>query len=66
MASEKVVKAGLAVAMLAVVLGVAGYVVVFWHNYQGCQQLEAAAVKNGKPMSCADIKAAAKEASRKQ
>jgi hypothetical protein len=60
MASEKVVKLGLAAAMIAVVLGVAGYVMVFWHNYQGCQQLEAEAAKNGKPMSCADIKAAAK------
>lgn len=60
MASEKLVKMGLAVAMLAVVLGVAGYILVFWHNYQGCQQLEAAAAKNGKPMSCAEIKAAAK------
>ena len=50
--------------MVAVVLGVAGYVVVFWHNYQGCQQLEAEAVKNGQPMSCADIKAAAKAAAR--
>ncbi|MRW83921.1 hypothetical protein GJ698_07400 [Pseudoduganella sp. FT26W] len=60
MASEKVVKMGLAAAMVAVVLGVAGYVVVFWHNYTGCQQLEAEAAKNGKPMSCADIKAAAK------
>jgi hypothetical protein len=47
-----------------VVLGVAGYVLVFWHNYQGCQQLEAAAAKSGKPMSCADIKAAAKEQGR--
>lgn len=46
--------------MVAVVLGVAGYVLVFWHNYSGCQQLEAEAAKNGKPMSCADIKAAAK------
>ncbi len=60
MASEKVVKLGLVVAMVAVVLGVAGYVVVFWHNYQGCQQLEAEAARNGKPMSCAEIKAAAK------
>ncbi|MYN43181.1 hypothetical protein GTP55_27940 [Duganella sp. FT109W] len=60
MASEKLVKMGLAVAMLAVVLGVAGYILVFWHNYQGCQQLEAAAAKNGKPMSCTEIKAAAK------
>lgn len=65
MASEKVVKLGLAAAMIAVVLGVAGYVLVFWHNYQGCQQLEAEAARNGKPMSCADIKAAAKAASRK-
>lgn len=56
MASEKLMKMGLAVAMLAV----AGYILVFWHNYQGCQQLEAAAAKNGKPMSCAEIKAAAK------
>jgi hypothetical protein len=60
MASEKVVKLGLAAAMVAIVLGVAGYVLVFWHSYQGCQQLEAEAAKNGKPMSCADIKAAAK------
>ena len=60
MASEKVVKLVLAAAMVAVVLGVAGYVLVFWHNYQGCQQLEAEAARNGKPMSCADIKAAAK------
>jgi hypothetical protein len=60
MASEKVVKMGLVAAMVAVVLGVAGYVVVFWHNYTGCQQLEAEAARNGKPMSCADIKAAAK------
>lgn len=60
MASEKVVKMGLVVAMIAVVLGVGGYVLVFWHNYQGCQQLEAEAARNGKPMSCADIKAAAK------
>ncbi|SDF64143.1 hypothetical protein SAMN05216320_101844 [Duganella sp. OV458] len=65
MASEKVVKLGLAAAMVAIVLGVAGYVLVFWHSYQGCQQLEAEAAKNGKPMSCADIKAAAKEASRR-
>lgn len=64
MASEKLVKLGLAGAMLAVVLGVAGYVLVFYHNYQGCQQLEAEAVRNGKPMSCADIKAAAKAASK--
>jgi 2-keto-4-pentenoate hydratase/2-oxohepta-3-ene-1,7-dioic acid hydratase in catechol pathway len=43
---------------------VAGYVLVFWHNYQGCQQLEADAARNGKPMSCADIKAAAKAANK--
>lgn len=61
MASEKIVKFTIAVAMVAVVLGVAGYVVVFYHNYQGCQQLEAQAAQHGKPMSCADIKAAAKE-----
>jgi hypothetical protein len=60
MASEKAVKFVLAGAMIAVVLGVAGYVLVFWHNYTGCQQLEAEAAKNGKPMSCAEIKAAAK------
>lgn len=60
MASEKAVKFALAAAMVAVVLGVAGYVVVFYHNYQGCQQLEEEAVKNGKPMSCAEIKEAAK------
>nr|WP_315250800.1 hypothetical protein [uncultured Duganella sp.] len=65
MASEKVVKFGLAAAMVAVVLGVAGYVLVFWHNYQGCQQLEAEAARNGNPMSCADIKAAAKAASKR-
>ncbi|MYM31176.1 hypothetical protein GTP58_22825 [Duganella sp. CY15W] len=65
MASEKTTKVVLAAAMVAVVLGVAGYVVVFWHNYQGCQQLEAEAVKNGQPMSCADIKAAAKAAARR-
>lgn len=65
MASEKLVKLGLAGAMLAVVLGVAGYVLVFYHNYQGCQQLEAEAAKNGTPMSCAEIKAAAKEASKR-
>jgi hypothetical protein len=65
MASEKAVKLGLAVAMIAVVLGVAGYVLVFWHNYNGCQQVEAEAARNGKPMSCAEIKAAAKEQSRK-
>lgn len=64
MASEKAVKFGLAAAMVAVVLGVAGYVLVFWHNYQGCQQLEAEAARNGHPMSCADIKAAAKAASK--
>lgn len=64
MASEKVVKLGLAAAMVAVVLGVAGYVLVFWYNYQGCQQLEAEAARNGNPMSCADIKAAAKAASK--
>ncbi|NYE60513.1 hypothetical protein FHW58_001665 [Duganella sp. 1224] len=66
MASEKVVKLGLVAAMVAVVLGVAGYVVVFWHNYQGCQQLEAEAARNGKPMSCGDIKAAAKAAAKAQ
>jgi len=60
MASEKTVKFILAAAMVAVVLGVAGYVLVFWHTYSGCQQLEAEAAKNGKPMSCEDIKAAAK------
>jgi hypothetical protein len=60
MASEKTVKFILAAGMVAVVLGVAGYVLVFWHNYNGCQQLEAEAAKTGKPMSCADIKAAAK------
>lgn len=65
MASEKVVKLGLAVAMVAIVLGVAGYVMVFWHSYQGCQQLEAEAAKNGKPMSCAEIKAEAKAASKR-
>jgi hypothetical protein len=41
-------------------------VLVFWHNYQGCQQLEAEAARNGKPMSCADIKAAAKAAANPQ
>lgn len=65
MASEKVVKLGLAVAMVAIVLGVAGYVMVFWHSYQRCQQLEAEAAKNGKPMSCAEIKAEAKAASKR-
>ncbi|WP_432377377.1 hypothetical protein [Duganella sp. P38] len=65
MASEKVVKLGLAAAMVAIVLGVAGYVLVFWHSYQGCQQLEAEAARNGKPMSCAEIKAEAKAASKR-
>jgi flagellar basal body-associated protein FliL len=60
MASDKAVKLAILAAMVTVVLGVAGYVVVFWHNYQGCQQLEAEAARDGKPMSCADIKAAAK------
>ncbi|MRW88897.1 hypothetical protein GJ699_02765 [Duganella sp. FT80W] len=60
MASEKASKFILVAAMVAVVLGVLGYVVVFYHNYTGCQQLEAEAAKNGKPMSCAEIKEAAK------
>lgn len=60
MASEKTVKFMLGCAIVAVALSVLGYVAVFWHNYNGCQQLEAEAAKNGKPMSCGEIKAAAK------
>ena len=62
MATEKTVKILLLAAIVAVVLSVVGYVVVFAHDYIGCQQLEDAAVKAGKPMSCSEIKAAAKAA----
>ena len=41
MASEKTVKFILAAAMVAVVLGVAGYVLVFWHNYSDARKKTA-------------------------
>lgn len=57
MSSQKLSKAFIIAAMIAVALSVIGYVFVVVADYTDCERIEAAELKKGNKVSCRDIKA---------
>lgn len=57
MASQKLSKAFIIVALIAVALSVVGYVFVVVADYTDCERIEAAELKKGNKISCRDVKA---------
>jgi flagellar basal body-associated protein FliL len=57
MSSQKLSKAFIIVALIAVACSVVGYVFVVVADYTDCERIEAAELKKGNKVSCRDVKA---------